>query len=116
MSGQILADQASSFQAMRDRVTQVVKIVMEDPAVDSVERLRRRRQRLQQGASCRSQLKPLEERDISSDEVIARLRPKLAPIPGASVFLQSVQDLRIGGRGSRGAISIHACKATTCAI
>ncbi len=45
-------------------------------------------------------LKPLAERKISSDEVIARLRPKLAHVPGASLYLQAVQDLRIGGRSS----------------
>jgi multidrug efflux pump len=45
-------------------------------------------------------LKPLEERQISADRVIDRLRGKLARIPGANLFLQAVQDLRIGGRGS----------------
>ena len=45
-------------------------------------------------------LKPLEERKISADEVIARLRPKLAQIPGVSLYLQSAQDLRVGGRNS----------------
>ena len=45
-------------------------------------------------------LKPLEERGISSDEVIARLRPKLAKVPGAPTYLQAIQDLRIGGRAS----------------
>ncbi len=44
------------------------------------------------------QLKPLEERKLSSDLVIARLREKTANIPGASMFLQSVQDVTIGGR------------------
>ena len=46
-------------------------------------------------------LKPLEQRNISADEVINRLRPKLNSLPGAVVFLQSAQDLRIGGRQSR---------------
>jgi len=45
-------------------------------------------------------LKPLEERQISADKVIERLRGKVARIPGANLFLQAVQDLRIGGRGS----------------
>ncbi len=43
-------------------------------------------------------LKPLAERKISADQVIARLRPKLSHVPGATLFLQSVQDLQIGGR------------------
>ena len=43
-------------------------------------------------------LKPQSERNLSADEVIARLRPKLAKVPGASLFLQSAQDIRVGGR------------------
>src|SRR5262249_18343268 len=45
-------------------------------------------------------LKPLNERKINASQVINRLRPKLGPVPGASVFLQAGQDLRIGGRHS----------------
>jgi multidrug efflux pump len=45
-------------------------------------------------------LKPLAERKISADQVIARLRPKLAVVPGATLFLQAVQDIRVGGRQS----------------
>ncbi|MFI5034544.1 MAG: efflux RND transporter permease subunit, partial [Reyranellales bacterium] len=43
-------------------------------------------------------LKPLSERKDSADRVIARLRPKLAQVPGANVFLQATQDIRVGGR------------------
>jgi multidrug efflux pump subunit AcrB len=43
-------------------------------------------------------LKPLEERKVSADQVIARLRGKLAHVPGATLYLQSAQDLQIGGR------------------
>jgi multidrug efflux pump len=46
------------------------------------------------------QLKPLEERQLSADRVIARLRGPLAKVPGASLFLQPVQDVRVGGRAS----------------
>jgi len=45
-------------------------------------------------------LKPLAERKISADQVIARLRPKTTHVPGAALFMQAVQDLRIGGRAS----------------
>ena len=45
-------------------------------------------------------LKPLNERKISSSDVINRLRPKLISVPGATAFLQAGQDLRIGGRQS----------------
>ncbi len=46
-------------------------------------------------------LKPFGERKSSADEVIGRLRPKLSKVPGMTLFLQAIQDLRIGGRGSR---------------
>ncbi len=99
MTGQIRSDQASSFQAMRDRVVQVVETVMQDPAVAGLNAY-------VGGGNGYSTarmfvtLKPLAERKLSADEVIARLRPKLGRIPGATLILQSVQDLRIGGRGS----------------
>ena len=43
-------------------------------------------------------LKPLTERDVSADQVIARLRGKLAHVPGARLYLQAAQDIRVGGR------------------
>ena len=43
-------------------------------------------------------LKPLGERKLSADQVIARLRPKLAQVTGANLFMQAVQDIRVGGR------------------
>jgi HAE1 family hydrophobic/amphiphilic exporter-1/multidrug efflux pump len=46
-------------------------------------------------------LKPRSERSASADEIIARLRPKLAQVPGATLFLQAAQDLNIGGRTTR---------------
>ena len=45
-------------------------------------------------------LKPLAERKVSATQIINRLRPQLSRLPVASAFLQSVQDLRIGGRSS----------------
>ncbi len=45
-------------------------------------------------------LKPLKERKATADQIITRLRPKLAVVPGATLFLQAVQDVRIGGRQS----------------
>jgi multidrug efflux pump len=105
LSGNIVADQATSFQAMREHVVQLLKIVMDDPAVDNVN--------VSVGGSgmgggggamnngrMNIQLKPLAERKMTGDEVIARLRPKVARIPGASLYLQAQQDLRIGGRSS----------------
>jgi multidrug efflux pump len=103
LSGAIQADQATSFQAMRDRVIQVVDVVMQDPAVENLNAYIGGGG-FGGGATNAGRmfltLKPLKERKLSSDEVIARLRPKLARIPGVSLFLQSAQDLRIGGRNS----------------
>jgi multidrug efflux pump len=45
-------------------------------------------------------LKPLAQRKITVDMIMQRLRPKLARIPGATLYLQSAQDLRVGGRNS----------------
>ncbi|HTS76010.1 MAG TPA: multidrug efflux RND transporter permease subunit [Bryobacteraceae bacterium] len=99
MGGQILSDQASSYQAMKERVIRVVKVVMDDPAVDSVNAYVGGGNGYNK-AFMQISLKPLKERGITSDQVIDRLRPKLEPIPGTSVFLQSFQDVRIGGRNS----------------
>ena len=56
-------------------------------------------------------LKPLAERKITADLIIARLRPKLARVPGATLYLQAAQDLRVGGR--RATLNINSpCAAT----
>jgi multidrug efflux pump len=103
LSGQMQADQATSYQAMTDRMLQVVKTVMADPAVETLNASTGAGGWGGGGTNAARMfvtLKPLEERKISSDQVIARLRPNLAKIPGISLFLQSTQDLRIGGRSS----------------
>ena len=104
MSGSILADQSTSFQAMRERVAEINSIVMSDPAVDNLNAYVGGSGGGGGGAVNAGRmnvtLKPLAERKISTDEVIARLRPKLARVAGASLYLQAVQDLRIGGRSS----------------
>ncbi|HEX9326613.1 MAG TPA: efflux RND transporter permease subunit [Reyranella sp.] len=96
--GGIRADQSISFQAMRRKFRQFMQIVQEDPAIESVAGFTG-------GFSTNSgfvfaTLKPLSERKISADQVIARLRPKLAQVPGANLFLAAVQDIRVGGRQS----------------
>ena len=53
-------------------------------------------------------LKPLSERNVSADQIINRLRGKLSNIPGVQLFLQSSQDIRVGGRSQRRAVSVHA--------
>ena len=97
INGYIQGDQDISFVAMSEKLKAFNKIVMADPAVDTVTAFTGGGN----GTSTSrmfAQLKPLDERKMSSDEVIARLRDKTAHIPGATLFLQSVQDLSIGGR------------------
>jgi multidrug efflux pump len=98
ISASIQAAQDISFQAMRQKLTEITEIIRSDPAVESVTAF--------SGGGTNNvgrsfiALKPLAERKLTSDEVIGRLRPKLAKVPGASTFLQTIQDLRIGGRAS----------------
>jgi multidrug efflux pump len=105
MSGQIIADQDSSFQAMDKTLVQMVNIVHADPAVDTVIGFTGGggggggASTVNQGRMFVS-LKPLNERKITVDYIMQRLRPKLAKIPGATLYLQANQDLRIGGRNS----------------
>ena len=96
LTGGVQADQSSSFQAMRVKLADFMAIVASDPAVESVVGFTGGGQR--NSGFMYIALKPLSERRISADQVIARLRPKLAKEPGASLFLQPVQDIRIGGR------------------
>ncbi|MEP9375286.1 efflux RND transporter permease subunit [Aquabacter sp. CN5-332] len=96
--GGVQADQSISFQLMSKKLERFVEIVKSDPAVENVV-----------GYTGGSQtnsgfvfvsLKPLWERDVSADEVIARLRRRLSSVPGATLFLQAMQDVRAGGRQS----------------
>jgi multidrug efflux pump len=96
--GNIQADQSISFQLMRQKLTQFVSIVRKDPAVDSVVGFTGTGQT--NSGSVFVSLKPIGERQISADQVIGRLRRELAQVPGATLFLQAVQDIRIGGRQS----------------
>ncbi|WP_313679149.1 multidrug transporter subunit MdtC [Pantoea vagans] len=98
LSGFISADQSISFQAMRSKLQDFMEIVGADPAVDSVVGFTGG-MRTNSGSMFIS-LKPLSERKESAVEIIARLRTKLAKEPGASLYLNAVQDLRVGGRES----------------
>ena len=98
MVGGLQADQSISFQMMRQKLRQFVRIVGEDSAVASVVGFTG-------GGQTNSgfmfvALKPLAERDASVGQVIGRLRPKLGQVAGARLFLQPVQDIRVGGRQS----------------
>jgi multidrug efflux pump len=96
--GGIQADQSISFQLMKQKLGQFMAIVQADPAVASVVGFTGGRQ-TNSGFTFIA-LKPLSERGISADRVIARLRGKLARVPGGRLFLQAVQDIRVGGRQS----------------
>ena len=96
--GIIQADQSISFQLMQQKLTQFVNIIKNDPAVETAVGFTG-------GGQTNSgfmfvSLYPLAERKISVDGVIARLRRQMAVVPGATLFLQAVQDIRVGGRAS----------------
>jgi multidrug efflux pump len=103
--GGVRGDSDSSFQLMRSKLRQITGIIQTDPAVASVVGT------VGGGggpfgggaasASLNITLKPLSERDVSADGVVARLRPKLGRLTGVSTFLQAAQDF--GGPGGRSA-------------
>jgi len=94
--GGIRADQSISFQSMRRKFRQFVGIIREDPAIENVVGFTGGFQ--VNSGFLFATLKPLKERKETADQVIARLRPRLAQVPGANVFLQATQDIRVGGR------------------
>ncbi len=98
--GNIRADQNISFQAMREKLGRYLDIIGADPAVESVVGFTGGNQT--NSAIVFLSLKPFGERDVTSDEVIGRLRGKLAQVPGSSLFLQAMQDVRAGGRPAAG--------------
>jgi len=103
LTGGIQADQSISFQAMEKKLREFVKLVQSDPAVDTVVGFTGGGSQgggQTNGGFVFISLKPKSERKLSADEVIARLRPKLTQVAGARLFLQSVQDIRVGGRQS----------------
>jgi multidrug efflux pump len=104
LSGQIIADQDTSFQSMDKILLQTVKTVAAEPGVDAVNGFCGGGGGPGGGGSNQARmfisLKPLSERITTADQIIGRLRPKLARIPGATIVLQANQDIRVGGRNS----------------
>jgi multidrug efflux pump len=97
LMGSIIADQDSSFQAMQGRLLQMIKIIQADPAVASVNGF------CGGGSTANTarmfiSLKPLDQRKVRVEKVIERLRPQLARVRGANLYMQASQDIRIGGR------------------
>ncbi|MBV8845091.1 MAG: multidrug efflux RND transporter permease subunit [Bryobacterales bacterium] len=99
LNGNIQADQSTSFQQMDQTLKEYVGIITADAAVDTVIGFTGGGRG---GATNSSRmfisLKPLEERKDTAQQVIQRLRPKLAHVAGATAFLSPTQDLRVGGR------------------
>jgi len=98
LMGMIQASQDISFQAMKGKLQRIVDTIMRDPAVDTVTAF------TGGGGSTRNTgrmfiaLKPIEQRKLTADQVIGRLRKGLSEVAGAPTFLQGVQDVRVGGR------------------
>jgi multidrug efflux pump len=97
--GFIQADQSISFQAMRQKLADFIAIVRSDPDVTNVVAFTGGQQR-NTGMMFVS-LRSRPERKDSADRIIGRLRAKLAREPGANLFLNPVQDIRVGGRQSQ---------------
>ena len=104
LQGGIRGDAQSSFQLMKRKLQEVAAIIQADPAVNTITGS------VGGGgfgggggganANVTIALKPLAERRVSADQIIARLRPKLSKVSGVAVFLQAVQDVRGGGRSA----------------
>jgi multidrug efflux pump len=101
LAANIVAQQDISFAAIHAKMMRYAEILKSDPAIDTVTLFTGggggRGTTANTGRGFIS-LKPREERKVSADEVITRLRPKLAQVPGATLYLQAVQDVRLGGR------------------
>ena len=100
LMGALLADQDTSFQSMQAKLGEFVRLVKQDPAVDHVIGFAGGNAGAMNAARMFTTLRPLSERKIGADDLIGRLRGKTSRIAGASLYLQSSQDLRLGGRQS----------------
>jgi multidrug efflux pump len=101
MTGTIQASQGTSFQAMQQILAEDVRRLRRDPAIDTVVAFTGGGTTADQARLFIS-LKPRQERRVSADQVIARLRPQFAHDPRASLYLQAAQDIRVGGRLASG--------------
>ena len=107
--GGIRAGPTISFQAMKQKFEAFMRILSEDPAVESVTGSTGAGGGGPRGGATNTgnvfiQLKPLAERGgLSTDDVIQRVRDKLGNVTGARLFLMAGQDVRVGGRQGNGA-------------
>jgi multidrug efflux pump len=100
MFGFIQADQSISFQRISQKLRQYVKIIQEDKDVDDVVGFTGAGGGGGNSGRMFISLKPLGERKASTEQIMARLRPKLAEVPGSSLFMAPMQEVRVGGRMS----------------
>ncbi len=99
LAGTIIGAQDLSYRPMQEKLKQFLDIIQADPAIEHAAGSVGGGS--ENTGSIRIQMKPLEQRrDVTADQEIARLRRKMAVVPGATTFLQSVQDFRMGGRPS----------------
>lgn len=96
INGGLRADRSISFQALQGKLRQLVDIIRADPAVDTVVGFTGGSRA--GGGFLFINLKPVGQRKEGGQAVIARLRPQLAQVTGVTLFLNTVQDLRGGGR------------------
>jgi hydrophobe/amphiphile efflux-1 (HAE1) family protein len=96
IAGNILAAQDTSFPVMQEKLKEYTDIVMKDPAVKAT--AANTGGGAENTGRMQIELKPIGERKVTVDQVIARLRRKLAAVPGATLFLRAYQDITVGGR------------------
>ena len=103
MMGTLEGDQSISFQSMKEKLSEMLSIVKADPAVETVVGFTGAGAGpggATNSARVFAGLKPLSQRDVSVDQVIARLRGKLAHVPGGRLYFQAFSDYKFGGRQS----------------
>jgi multidrug efflux pump len=100
MFGFIQADQSTSFERISQKLRQYVKIIQDDPDVDDVVGFCGAGGGGGNSGRMFISLKPLGARKASTEQIMARLRPKLSQVPGSSLFLAPQQEIRVGGRMS----------------
>ncbi len=99
LQGNFMADQAISFQAMRGKIDQLMRIVAKDPAIETYYEYTGGAGAGQNNSGQMfARLKPRDQRDASAAEVVARLRPQLSKVAGATLMLNAQQDINVGGR------------------
>ncbi|HEV2393241.1 MAG TPA: efflux RND transporter permease subunit [Verrucomicrobiae bacterium] len=102
LMGTTEAAQDISFKAMKKLHQQALSIVMADPAVESIGSfLSGSGNSVVNNGRMFITLKPVEQRNVTADQVINRLRRKLSVLPGITLYMQASQDIRVGGRMSK---------------